>query len=541
MKKNFFIALLALITAGTMQPARGERLDSAPSPIRITSETGKIGLSPAPLSPRDVEDGSFSMQSGTRFSLEAGDLRVYSGNSFSGVLAAALLRDNEIVALVDEVSIEQDNNRWVQRFPSCRIPEGTEVLDGDEIALVSKQTGSESYCLLEAMPGDDEVTTRIPARNYRLPFCTVTITATEGAETTASPANLYPDKVIRGRDFTVTARALAPSHVLAIEVNGSRVPATYVGQNYFYTLEYVTSDQTVTITAIDTAAMPKYMEITPTEDKRLKECFAPYEADYVQSLNIKGELCSDDFYYMRDSMPALLEIDMREATVTSPWQSIPVRAFENNTQIQTILLPENTTSLESNAFYCCESLHNILLPAGLNQFGYNQFGKSGVGTGIVCALWDPYENDYTLGFPIFHCAFANTGYNYYGTLCVANEKCVNAYRFAGVWGDFKTIKVITPKDRAIVTRLPIKQRILKEMESSALTAPKAETAVAATGENGGCTVRQSGEEELHIAVYGIDGRKRAALTTRAAETHLPLAGGFYVVSVNGIATKIIVP
>lgn len=540
MKKNFFIALLALITAGTMQPARGERLSGTPSPIRITSEIGKIGLSPAPLSPHDAEEGIFSMQGGTRFSLEAGDLRVYSGNSFSGVLAVALLRGNEIVALADEVSIEQDNDRWVQRFSSCRIPEGTEVLDGDEIALVSKQTGSESYCLLEAMPGADEVTTRIAARNYRLPFCTVTITATEGAETTVSPANLYPDKVIRGRNFTVAARALAPSHILAIEANGSRVPANYVGQNYFYTLEYVTSDQTVTITAIDTASMPKYMEITPTADKRLKACFAPYEADYVQSLNIKGELRTEDFYYMRDSMPALLEIDMREATVTSPRQSIPERAFENNTRIQTILLPENTTSLGSNAFYCCQSLHNIMLPAGLNQFGLNQFGKSGVGTGIVCALWNPYEHGSTSGFRILHCAFANTGYQYTGTLCVANEECVNAYKAVDFWSEFKTIKAVSPIDLAKLTRLPIKQRILKEMESSALIAPKAAAATVA-GENGGCTVRQSGEEELHIAVYGIDGRRRAALTTRAAETHLPLTGGFYVVSVNGIATKIVVP
>lgn len=104
----------------------------------------------------------------------------------------------------------------------------------------------------------------------------------------------------------------------------------------------------------------------------------------IRSLNLTGTIDARDFKTMRDQMPALTQLNLRDAVIASydgpegtrgtndynyPANTIPDYAFYNpNTGWgksipHTIILPSTVTSIGENAFYECTGLSTIIPPS----------------------------------------------------------------------------------------------------------------------------------------------------------------------------------
>lgn len=103
------------------------------------------------------------------------------------------------------------------------------------------------------------------------------------------------------------------------------------------------------------------------------------------SLTLKGEMNAEDFFYIRDNMPLLTDLDMSEITIlpvgSSPANTIPDAAFykeiynENGYELAltTVRLPETCEAIGNNAFMYCSKLKEITIPESVNKYNYNVF------------------------------------------------------------------------------------------------------------------------------------------------------------------------
>lgn len=111
----------------------------------------------------------------------------------------------------------------------------------------------------------------------------------------------------------------------------------------------------------------------------------------ITNLTLTGIIDQRDFITMRDLMPQLIRIDMSQVSIASytdtqiyPVNSIPEFAFDasekpggqsgdENTTLNTVILPANLTGIDKYAFCGCNKLTNINLPTTLTTIGESAF------------------------------------------------------------------------------------------------------------------------------------------------------------------------
>ena len=103
------------------------------------------------------------------------------------------------------------------------------------------------------------------------------------------------------------------------------------------------------------------------------------ETDYV--LNDEGGITIND--YSGSGSNIVIPDSYTVGGITYPVTSVGSETFRNNTDIQTVTLPETITSIGSNAFGDCSNLTTINLPEGLTEIGYMAFNDCGNLTDIV--------------------------------------------------------------------------------------------------------------------------------------------------------------
>ena len=93
------------------------------------------------------------------------------------------------------------------------------------------------------------------------------------------------------------------------------------------------------------------------------------ETDYV--LNDDGGITIND--YTGSGSNIVIPDSYTVGGVTYPVTSIGNDTFRNNTDIQSVTLPDTITSIGENAFESCSNLTTINLPEGLTEIGENAF------------------------------------------------------------------------------------------------------------------------------------------------------------------------
>lgn len=129
---------------------------------------------------------------------------------------------------------------------------------------------------------------------------------------------------------------------------------------------------------------------------RLSTSLTPDEKKNLTYIKIKGRMDARDFKIMRDSMPSLSIIDLKEVAIERyfgtegtkntvptehPANTIPQYAFFNQkssvgkSTLKKIILPQSITAIGDFAFYYCRNLLKIDLPKSLISIGNMSFSE----------------------------------------------------------------------------------------------------------------------------------------------------------------------
>lgn len=105
----------------------------------------------------------------------------------------------------------------------------------------------------------------------------------------------------------------------------------------------------------------------------------------VGGLTVKGEMNAEDFYYIRDNMPMLEDLNLTDVNIVAsgshPANAIPEAAFYKEIYnkdgytlaLKNVYLPNSCTTIGSNAFMYCSRLEEVHLPKNVSKMNYNVF------------------------------------------------------------------------------------------------------------------------------------------------------------------------
>ncbi len=121
--------------------------------------------------------------------------------------------------------------------------------------------------------------------------------------------------------------------------------------------------------------------------------FTPAEKKTITNLKVTGTLNKSDFFYMRDSLSVIQILDLSEARITSPFDTIPDQAFKNKKTLQKISFPTNLVRIGYAAFYSCSGLLSVEVPATVTSIGTSAFTSCGLKSVILPPTVISYYGD----------------------------------------------------------------------------------------------------------------------------------------------------
>lgn len=145
------------------------------------------------------------------------------------------------------------------------------------------------------------------------------------------------------------------------------------------------------------ATAKEYVVVNATPGK-LKEAITALGKDYttLRNLKITGEINAEDFYFMRDHMPRLTALNLKEVRIKAMCKpgegeegyddQIPGSAFYyqhtngGSQSLTRIILPDRLRTIGGNAFYGCNNLTgSLVIPEGVTEIRRGAFnGCSGL-------------------------------------------------------------------------------------------------------------------------------------------------------------------
>lgn len=145
------------------------------------------------------------------------------------------------------------------------------------------------------------------------------------------------------------------------------------------------------------ATAKEYIVVNATPGK-LKEAITALGKDYttLRNLKITGEINAEDFYFMRDHMPRLTALNLKEVRIKAMCKpgegeegyddQIPGSAFYyqhtngGSQSLTRIILPDRLRAIGGNAFYGCNNLTgSLVIPEGVTEIRRGAFnGCSGL-------------------------------------------------------------------------------------------------------------------------------------------------------------------
>ena len=149
---------------------------------------------------------------------------------------------------------------------------------------------------------------------------------------------------------------------------GPEGPQGPQGDSFFKSVDYTTSPKYVTFTLTDgnTFMVAKYLDdsIYVPVAGGLEQALKDYgvDASTATDLKLTGTLGNADFTYMKGNLPSLRNLNIAGIDI----KTLPTYAFQNMTNLETVILPEGLTSVGGGyTFSGCTSLRTLDVPAGV--------------------------------------------------------------------------------------------------------------------------------------------------------------------------------
>lgn len=391
-----------------IKPASDNR---AWSDIHVTSDESQPGLT---LNVSDIS----SVDS---FTVRVGALKNISNTDFSGKLAVALFdaSGNQKGLLSDS----RNFSLWSLQISkyvdfSCKVPDGVSVSDSDKVGIVSMANGSSEWLPLA---GDRLAHAEVSAKNYDVPYLTVTLPASNNFYTITAPES----EAILGRDFVFTLTQLDPSRLITLKANGFLLSPESDGS---YRLSNVLENQRVTVTNQIAANVLSKMTLWVTAGN-LQNLLTEDECASVKNLTLYGTINASDFNFMRDQMK-LETLDISNVSIlaqgSNPANAIPTKAFMGYRSLQKIILPNNLSTFK-NGCLAQTGLKSIDIPASVGTWEYNVFVGCNQLREVISRRSSPAWVNW--------CVFSGVPQD---KLIVPNGSA-DAYRAKEYWQDFKEI------------------------------------------------------------------------------------------------------
>lgn len=198
-----------------------------------------------------------------------------------------------------------------------------------------------------------------------------------------------PFKFTRPNDFEYKA-----GHMMNFSI---RVDKQQESGQYKLTLVSATVSEWESDLVSHNATAKEYVVVNATPGK-LKEAITALGKDYttLRNLKITGEINAEDFYFMRDHMPRLTALNLKEVRIKAMCKpgegeegyddQIPGSAFYyqhtngGSQSLTRIILPDRLRAIGGNAFYGCNNLTgSLVIPEGVTEIRRGAFnGCSGL-------------------------------------------------------------------------------------------------------------------------------------------------------------------
>lgn len=135
----------------------------------------------------------------------------------------------------------------------------------------------------------------------------------------------------------------------------------------------------------------QYFVVNLTEAGTLGKVIRSFKKnpDKIRNLKVSGQITTEDFYFMRDSMAILEAINLKEAKVVNAKYDnsgktqddiIPYEEFNNKNTLFHFSFPETITYIGSYAFYHTSILGALIIPDDVTEIGRNAFDKTSIGS-----------------------------------------------------------------------------------------------------------------------------------------------------------------
>ena len=234
-----------------------------------------------------------------------------------------------------------------------------------------------------SVAGDVESTATIPSRTGD-EWRAIVVPQTVAGGTTLFSITIggVPFKFARPDDFEYKA-----GYMMNFNIKVDKQEAT--GQ-YKLTLVSTSVSEWESDLVSHNATAKEYIVVNSTAG-HLREAIAAIGKDYTRIANLKitGEINADDFFFMRDHMPKLSALNLKEVRIKAmcaPGEGeegyddqIPGSAFycaegDGNQSLNRIILPDHLRAIGGNAFCACRNLTgSLVIPEGVTEIRRGAF------------------------------------------------------------------------------------------------------------------------------------------------------------------------
>ena len=339
--------------------------------------------------PESIEDYQFEVQKDQSKPSADGEMGGYEASDFLWGKVADVAPTTSVIRL--PLSHRMSNARVTLVQGSGFTAE--EWANTEKIVLVPNVARKASINLADgtvSVAGDVENTATIPSRTGN-EWRAIVVPQTVSAGTTLFSIT------IGGTPFKFSKPA-AFEYKAGYMMNFSiKVDKQEVSGQYKLTLVSTSISEWESDLVSHNATAKEYIVVNSTPGK-LKDAIAAIGKDYakVKNLKITGEINSEDFYFMRDHMPKLSALNLKEVRIKASCKpgegeegyddQIPGSAFYyqqtngGSLNLNRIILPDHLRAIGGNAFYGCNTLTgSLVIPEGVTEIRRGAFnGCSGL-------------------------------------------------------------------------------------------------------------------------------------------------------------------